>query len=135
MRFGRRLSSHNLRRCARCESDVSQELARAVATALAKQREDRPASAPAFAARLETIRGSAAIDVGDTESSRQEEGRRQNGESRRLGADGAQVLPGGERRQATIVVAGVSGFAELVDRCAPNEVEEVIGVSNRMPGR
>jgi serine/threonine protein kinase/tetratricopeptide (TPR) repeat protein len=107
-------------------SDVSEELARAVATALAKQRQDRPASAPAFAATLETILGGAAGDVGDTVSSRQEEGPRQNGESRRRVADAAQVLPGGERRQATIVVSGVSGFAELMDRCAPNEVEEVI---------
>src|SRR4029453_12166233 len=38
----------------------------------------------------------------------------------------ADVLPGGERRQTTVVVSGLSGYGELVERCAGQEVDQVI---------
>ena len=106
--------------------DVPQELARAVGVALAKHLEDRYASALAFATALDAIRGTLAVEVWEPTPGTSEPGLTRSGEPRRRGVSTAQVLPGGERRQATIVVSGLSGFAELVERCASNELEQVI---------
>ncbi len=45
--------------------------------------------------------------------------------SARSPPESADVLPEGERRQATVVILRLSGYADLVERCSPQEVDEL----------
>ena len=106
--------------------EIPEELSRLINDALAKHPDDRPVSAGAFAAALEAMAGRVAL-AGPVERSATTTAERPLDE----GYDGcrsgdADVLPGGERRQTTVVVSGLSGYGELVERCAPQEVDEVI---------
>ena len=94
---------------------VPSELLRLLNDALAKHPDDRPASADAFAAALDALLltdAAPAEALVDASASRD--------------TDTGQVLPGGERRHTTVVVSGLSGYGELVERCAPDEVDQVI---------
>ena len=101
--------------------EIPHTLSRLVTDALAKHPDDRPASAGVFAAALDGLHDQLAIDHPVDQS----DDRWQQGDVNTR-ADTAQVLPEGERRQTTIVVANLSGYAELIERCAPQEVDEVI---------
>ena len=43
------------------------------------------------------------------------------------GASRAALALGGERRQVTVLIATVSGYASVVERCPPDEAERVLG--------
>ena len=103
--------------------DVPDELCRLVNDALAKDPDDRPASAETFAAALEALQRSLAPAASDSAAS---EARLRDEANTTSAADTAQVLPGGERRPASVVVSNLSGYAELVERCAVQEVDQVI---------
>jgi len=105
--------------------EIPDGLARLVNHALAKHPDDRPASVE-LAATLETLLSGlpvACAGVPET-TGRGRAGRA--GDGANIPGDTARVLPGGERRQATVVVSSLSGYGELVERCAPHEVDEVI---------
>ena len=106
--------------------DVPQELARAIAVALAKHVDDRYPDARAFASALETIQRMAAVQALEIACAPARPEERPDVACHPRVPTVPQVLPGGERRQTTIAVSGLSGFAEVVERCAPNEVEHVI---------
>jgi tetratricopeptide (TPR) repeat protein/class 3 adenylate cyclase len=85
-----------------------------VARAMRKDRVDRYGDAGEMVAELRGVSSNAvstggaaaAADAGDDDS----------------------VLPSaGERRRATVLVSVVAGYAELVERLAPGQVEEVVG--------
>jgi serine/threonine protein kinase/tetratricopeptide (TPR) repeat protein len=102
--------------------ELPDELCRLVNDALAKDPDDRPAGVDAIAVALEAMQRTlvpAAIEpaAGDA--------RPRDGSDGASSADTAQVLPGGERRPATVVVSNLSGYAELVERCAVQEVDQV----------
>jgi tetratricopeptide (TPR) repeat protein/class 3 adenylate cyclase len=102
--------------------DIPEALSRLVSDALAKDPDDRPASAEAVAAALEAVQQSMAPSANEPAGGEA----RPPSESEGTGVDTAQVLPGGERRPASIVVSNLSGYAELVERCAVQEVDQVI---------
>jgi serine/threonine protein kinase/tetratricopeptide (TPR) repeat protein len=102
--------------------EVPDELCRLVNDALAKDPDDRAASVETLAGALEAIQRNlvpAAVEpAGDA--------RPRDGSDGTSTADTGQVLPGGERRPASVVVSNLSGYAELVERCAGQEVDQVI---------
>jgi serine/threonine protein kinase/tetratricopeptide (TPR) repeat protein len=104
--------------------DIPDSLSRLVADALAKHPDDRLPSAQAFATALDGLHDQltqASEYRADQSGDRSRDG---DGSGYRAG-DTAQVLPEGERRQTTIVVANLSGYAELIERCSPQDVDEV----------
>ena len=103
--------------------EVPDELCRLVNDALAKDPDDRPASAETFAAALEALQRSLAPAAPESAAS---DARLRHEGDPTSAADTAQVLPGGERRPASVVVSNLSGYAELVERCAVQEVDQVI---------
>lgn len=101
--------------------EVPDELCRLVNDALAKDPDDRPASAEALAVALEALQRTvapAAIEPAAGDARPRDESD--------ASTDTLQVLPGGERRPASVVVSNLSGYAELVERCAGQEVDHVI---------
>jgi class 3 adenylate cyclase len=92
-----------------------------VLRALAKHRAARYATARELAAALESLR---TAHPGGPDSPRDAgPGRAMDpGETPPGG-----VLAGGERRQATVVACTLAGYATLVERLAPAEVERVLG--------
>ena len=105
--------------------EVPDEVSRLVSDALAKHPDDRPASASAFAAALDALHDQLALVDERVAAQTGDRPARGDGDGYRAG-DTAQVLPEGERRQTSIIVANLSGFAELIERCGPQEVDEVI---------
>ncbi|MBA4156174.1 MAG: tetratricopeptide repeat protein [Gemmatimonadetes bacterium] len=83
--------------------DVPAALERLMAKALARRPQDRYATAGEMARELGRVRAA------DPDS------------------PPAGVLAGGERRQATVVVSCLAGYAELVEALPPDEFERVIG--------
>ncbi len=89
--------------------------------ALSKSRESRYSSTLEFAADLERAATGgpppprAAGATGAAAEARPE-----------TDASSSGVLPEGERRQAAVLAAGISGYAELVDRLAPESLERVL---------
>jgi serine/threonine protein kinase/tetratricopeptide (TPR) repeat protein len=102
--------------------EIPDALSRFVSDALAKHPADRPASASVVAWALDALRAQLAA-VGDDRSRPASDPAGLDGHR---DGDPAQVLPEGEHRQATIAIANLSGYAELVERSAPHEVDEVI---------
>ncbi|HZL94980.1 MAG TPA: protein kinase, partial [Vicinamibacterales bacterium] len=102
--------------------DIPEELCRLVNDALAKYPDDRPATADAFVSALDLAQR--AVAPAAMEPVAVEAGSRTEREPSAV--DTAQVLPGGERRPATVVVSNLSGYVELVERCAVQEVDQVI---------
>jgi tetratricopeptide (TPR) repeat protein/class 3 adenylate cyclase len=93
--------------------------------ALAKQRTARYATARELAAALEALR---AAHAGGPESPGPERAGGPPSPSPEAGVTpSGGVLAGGERRQATVVVSTLAGYATLVERLAPGEVEQVLG--------
>jgi tetratricopeptide (TPR) repeat protein/class 3 adenylate cyclase len=99
-------------------------LSRLVADALAKHPNDRPPNAAGFAAALDQLHELLAHATEHCADQNRDPARGSDGSGYRAG-DTAQVLPEGERRQTTIVVANLSGYAELIERCASQDVDEV----------
>jgi tetratricopeptide (TPR) repeat protein/class 3 adenylate cyclase len=105
--------------------DVPAELSRLINQLLAKHPDDRPANVIVLIEQLEALQRHPGLARPATDVP---------GGGLRTGGDpGAQtlldtahVLPEGERRQATIVILGLSGYADLVERCTSQEVDEVM---------
>jgi serine/threonine protein kinase len=105
--------------------DVPQELSRLISQLLAKSPDDRPRSAQAVVELLDVLQRHPAVAVPGTD--------RRAGHRETAGDPGAQaavdtadVLPEGERRQATIVILSLSGYADLVERRPSQDVDEVM---------
>ncbi|HEV2149030.1 MAG TPA: protein kinase [Longimicrobiaceae bacterium] len=95
--------------------DVPARVEAAVLRALARSPTERYATAREMSAALDAIRAPALPGAAPAVP------RLDSGE----GAFGG-VAPGGERRQATIVVSTISGYDSLVERRVPGEVEQVL---------
>ncbi len=106
--------------------EIPEELSRLINDALAKHPDDRPVSAGAFAAALEAMAGRVALAGHGEPRATTTTDRPLDEDNDGYRSGHADVLPGGERRQTTVVVSGLSGYGELVERCAPQEVDEVI---------
>jgi serine/threonine protein kinase/tetratricopeptide (TPR) repeat protein len=104
--------------------EIPEHVSRLVADALAKHPDDRPANAGAFATALDALHDQLVLGTEHPADPSAERTRMNDFTDHRTG-DTAQVLPEGERRQTTIVVANLSGYAELIERCAPQDVDEV----------
>ena len=105
--------------------DIPEDLSSLIHQLLAKHPDDRPADAGVVADRLDALRHHPALAAGDA-AQVPATPRHPDSESRAHKSSDTDVLPEGERRQATVVILGLSGYAELVERCAPQEVDEVI---------
>jgi serine/threonine protein kinase/tetratricopeptide (TPR) repeat protein len=105
-------------------AEVPEALARVVHRALSKRPEGRHSSVIGLAAdlqrALESHNGDAAAPARSGSRRSTAAGTRDSGEV------GTGVLPQGERRQTTILASGLSGYAELVERLVPEEVERVL---------
>jgi tetratricopeptide (TPR) repeat protein/class 3 adenylate cyclase len=103
-------------------SELPQELCRLVSVALAKDPGDRHQSAAALAESLDGLHAAVSVTplsavVGEVQQPAALHGVREM-------ADTAQLLPGGERRHATVVVCSLAGYAGLVERLPARDVEE-----------
>jgi class 3 adenylate cyclase len=95
--------------------DVPDGLSHGIAKAMAKDREERYSSAEAFLAALEGE---------GSQGTRHAVVARPHASSN--APPPAQVLPGGERREASVVSASLAGYARLVERFPAQQVEKII---------
>jgi tetratricopeptide (TPR) repeat protein/class 3 adenylate cyclase len=93
-----------------------------VRRALAKRLDQRYASARELQGDLERL---GLFDIGRPVTGAHDAASRTQ-QSQLAGAERAGVHPQGDRRLATIVVANLSGYAELMEALAPDEVERVL---------
>jgi tetratricopeptide (TPR) repeat protein/class 3 adenylate cyclase len=104
--------------------DVPEDLARFVNRLLAKHLGDRPADIKTVVERLEGLCRS--LTLGPAVSDPAAASAQTDAEAlAHVGAEPTDVLPEGERRQATVVILRLSGYADLVERCSPQEVDEL----------
>jgi len=96
--------------------ELPSSIDRIIATALAKRPADRYASMRALVQELASLHAVLAPAVGASRptTARHEPPR-------------TALALGGERRQVTILVATVSGYASVIERCPPDETERVLG--------
>ena len=105
--------------------DVPEVLWRLIHQLLAKHPDDRPANGQAAVELLEGLRRHPDLALPRSDLPADDRGIDDEHRAHQR-VDTAQVLPEGERRQATVVVLGLSGYGDLVERCTSQEVDEAM---------
>lgn len=105
--------------------DVPEELSRLIYQLLGKHPDDRPGNIKVVVELLEALQRHPAFGLLSTGPPAGHPGTDGDPGPHAL-LDTADVLPEGERRQVTIVIVGLAGYADLVERCAHQEVDELM---------